>query len=210
VRTENPSTVEAGEFITEWLADVGISTQPEAVNDSKLTDIWYSNDYDLYIWGWGIEPDPNFQLSTYQENQCGVWSDTCYANPEYDALFMQQQAAETVAERQEIVAEMQQILYDDRPEIVLWLDRTLEAYRNEWTGFQEQLGPGQDSGELLFQYGKYSVLTIQPASAAGGTGGDDSGGIPAAVWVIGGIAVLVVAGVGIMASRRRRAEEDEV
>jgi len=54
------------------------------------------------------------------------------------------------------------------------------------------------------------VLTIQPASAAGGTGGDDSGGIPAAVWVIGGIAVLVVAGVGIMASRRRRAEEDEV
>jgi hypothetical protein len=93
---------------------------------------------------------------------------------------------------------------------VLWLDRTLEAYRNEWTGFQEQLGPGQDSGELLFQYGKYSVLTIQPASAAGGTGGDDSGGIPAAVWVIGGIAVLVVAGVGIMASRRRRAEEDEV
>ena len=40
--------------------------------------------------------------------------------------------------------------------------------------------------------------------------GGDSGGIPAAVWVIGGIAVLVVAGVGIMASRRRRAEEDEV
>jgi hypothetical protein len=93
---------------------------------------------------------------------------------------------------------------------VLWLDRTLEAYRNEWTGFQEQLGPGQDSGELLFQYGKYSVLTVQPASATAGTGGDDSGGIPAAVWVIGGIAVLVVAGVGIVASRRRRAEEDEV
>ena len=210
VRTENPSTVEAGQFITEWLADVGISTQPEAVNDSKLTDIWYSNDYDLYIWGWGIEPDPNFQLSTYQESQCGVWSDTCYSNSEYDALFKDQQAAATVDEREQIVAEMQQILYDDRPEIVLWLDRTLEAYSNEWTGFQEQLGPGQDSGELFFQYGKYSVLTVQPASATSGTGTDDSGGIPAAVWVVGGIAVLVVAGVVVVASRRRRAEEDEI
>ena len=112
--------------------------------------------------------------------------------------------------REQIIAEMQQILYDDRPEIVLWLDHTLEAYSNEWTGFQEQLGPGQDSGELVFQYGKYSVLTVQPASATSGTGGDGGGGIPAAVWVIGGIAVLVVAGVAIVASRRRRAEEDEI
>jgi peptide/nickel transport system substrate-binding protein len=212
VRTENPATVEAGQFITEWLANVGISTQPEAVNDSKLTDIWYSNDYDLYIWGWGVsEPDPNFQLSTYQSNQCGVWSDTCYSNPEYDALFKEQQTAGTVDEREQIVGEMQQIVHDDRPEIVLWLENTLEAYGNEWTGFQEQLGPGQNSGELLFQFGKYSVLTVQPATAASGTGGDGGdGGIPAAVWVIGGIAVLVVAGVAVVSSRRRRAEEDEV
>ena len=68
-------------------------------------------------------------------------------------MFAQQQAAETVDERKQIVAEMQQILYDDRPEIVLWLDRTLEAYSNEWAGFQEQLGPGQDSGELFFSTG---------------------------------------------------------
>jgi peptide/nickel transport system substrate-binding protein len=139
-----------------------------------------------------------------------VWSDTCYSNPEYDELFTEQQAAATVDEREQIVGVMQQILHDDRPEIVLWLENTLEAYRNDWSGFQEQLGPGQDSGELLFQYGKYSVLTVQPASVTSGTGGGDEGGIPAAVWVIGGIAVLVVAGVGIMASRRRRAEEDEV
>lgn len=212
VRTENPATVEAGQFITEWLSNVGIATETQAVNDSKLTDIWYSNDYDLYIWGWGIEPDPNFQLSTYQESQCGVWSDTCYSNPEYDQLFIDQQGASTVEEREQIISHMQQILYDDRPEIVLWLDRTLEAYRNEWTGFQEQIWPGQDSGELLFQYGKYSVLTIEPVSATAGGGGpaaaEDEGGIPTVVWVVGGIALLGVL-VGVMVSRRRRAEEDE-
>jgi peptide/nickel transport system substrate-binding protein len=209
VRTENPATVEAGQFITEWLADIGIATQPEAVSDNKLTDIWYSNDFDLYIWGWGIEPDPNFQLSTYQANQCGVWSDTCYSNPEYDQLFQAQQSAETVQEREQIIAEMQQILYNDRPEIVLWLERTLEAYSNEWTGFVQQ---PPDGGELVFQYGKYSILSIQPASAAGqgpGDEGDGGGGISPIVWV--GIGAVVLIAIGVLVARsRRRSEEDEI
>ena len=205
VRTEKPTTVEAGQFITEWLADIGIATQPEAVNDNKLTDIWYSLDFDLYIWGWGLEPDPNFQLSTYQENQCGVWSDTCYSNPEYDELFKAQQSAETVEERQQIIAEMQQVLYDDRPEIVLWLERTLEAYRNEWTGFVQQ---PPSEGELLFQYGKYSILSIQPSSEAG-AGGEGGGGISPIVWIGLGAVVLIAVGV-LVARSRRRAEEDEI
>ena len=210
VRTENPSTVEAGQFITEWLANVGIATQPEAVNDAKLTDIWYSNDYDMYIWGWGIEPDPNFQLSVFQENQCGVWSDTCYSNPEYDQLFKDQQAAPSLQEREQIVDEMQQVFYDDRPEIVLWLNNSLAAYRNEWTGFQEQVAEGEPGGELLFQYGKHSILTIQPASGSGaGSSGEGGGGISAIVWIA--IAAVVLIGGGVLVARsRRRSQEDDV
>ena len=71
VRTEAPETVDAGEFIVEWMRDIGISLKTQAVNDNKLGDIWYSNDYDMYIWGWGVEPDPNFQLSTYTTSNAG-------------------------------------------------------------------------------------------------------------------------------------------
>ena len=210
VRSEKPSTVDAGQFITEWLRDIGIATNPEAVSDSKLTDILYSNDYDLYIWGWGTtEPDPNFQLSTYTTSQCGFWSDTCYSNPEYDELFKEQQAAATVKDRETIVDQMQQIIYDDRPELPLWVDNSLEAYRNDWTGFQEQLGPGQDKGEILFQLGKYSILTVQPASAAAGTSSEGGGGVSATVWVIVGVALIVAVGL-IVRSRRRRAEDEEI
>lgn len=208
VRTENPNTIPAGEFIAEWLQDVGIATRTEAVNDSKLTDIWYSNDFDLYIWGWGVEPDPNFQLSTYTTGQCGVWSDNCYSNEEYDALFKQQQSTSTLEERQQIVSEMQQILYDDRPELVLWYDRVLEAYRSDrWTGFVEQ--PAGE-GELLIQYGPYSWLSMEPVSAAGPGAvaeEDEGGGIAPIVW-IGLIALaLVIVGVVVTRSRRRREEE---
>jgi len=202
VRTENPDTITAGEFITEWLQDVGIATETEAVNDSRLTDIWYSNDYDMYIWGWGVEPDPNFQLSTYTTSQCGVWSDTCYSNPEYDELFQEQQAASTLEERQQVVAQMQQILYDDRPEIVLWYETYLQAYRSDrWTGFIEQ--PPVD-GAILFQYGYHSLLNIRPTSEGTAAGGNS--GIPMLVWI--GAAALVVVIAGVVLARRRRSEEE--
>lgn len=202
VRTEDPDSIVAGEFIVEWLRDVGISLQTEAINDNKLTDVWYSNDYDMYIWGWGVEPDPNFQLSTYTTSQCGIWSDTCYSNPEYDEMFTEQQRASTLEERQQIVDRMQAILYEDRPELVLWYDNYLQAYRSDsWTGFVEQ---PEGQGTILFQYGHYSTLNIQPRSAAGA---DDGGGVPVLVWIA--IAALVLVIGGVVLSRRRRLEEKE-
>jgi peptide/nickel transport system substrate-binding protein len=204
VRTENPETITAGEFIVEWLKDVGISLKTEAVNDSKLGDIWYANDYDIYIWGWGVEPDPNFQLSTYTTSQCGVWSDTCYSSKEYDRLFEEQQRAASPEERAQIVDQMQQILYDDKPELVLWYENYLQAYRSDkWTGFEPQPKP---EGTILFQYGHYSDLNIQPVSVAGGAGARDEGGVPSAVWIA--IAAVVVVIVGFVLVRRRSDEED--
>jgi peptide/nickel transport system substrate-binding protein len=157
----------------------------------------------MYIWGWGVEPDPNFQLSTYTTSQCGIWSDTCYSNPQYDQLFKDQQSAETLEERQQIVDQMQQVLYEDRPEIVLWYENYLQAYRSDrWTGFVKQPEP---QGAILFQYGHYSTLSARPVSAAAG---DEGGGVPVIVWIAVAAVILVIAGLVIV--RRRRAEEEAV
>jgi peptide/nickel transport system substrate-binding protein len=204
VRTESPETITAGEFIVEWLRDVGISLRTEAINDNKLTEVWYANDFDMYIWGWGVEPDPDFQLSTYATFQCGVWSDTCYSNPQYDDLYKEQQRATSIEERSQIVSQMQQIIYEDRPELVLWYDNYLQAYRSDlWTGFVKQ--PTGD-GSILFQYGHYSDLNIQPVSAEAGAG--DGGGVPALLWIAVAAVVLVIG--GVVLARRRRAEEEVV
>jgi peptide/nickel transport system substrate-binding protein len=203
VRTEAPETVDAGEFIVEWMRDIGVSLKTEAINDNKLTDVWYANDYDMYIWGWGVEPDPNFQLSTYTTGQCGIWSDTCYSNAEYDQLFKDQQSAASLEDRESIIDQMQQILYEDRPEMVLWYDNYLQAYRSDrWTGFVKQPTEG---GSILFQYGYYSLLNIQPASAGAGTTGD-GGGVSPVIWIA--IAALLIVVVGIVVTRRRGAEEE--
>jgi peptide/nickel transport system substrate-binding protein len=205
VRTEAPETIDAGEFIVEWLRDIGVSLKTEAVNDNRLTDVWYTNDWDMYIWGWGVEPDPNFQLSTYTSSQCGIWSDTCYSNEEYDQLFKDQQSAASLEERESLVAQMQNVLYEDRPELVLWYDNYLQAYRSDlWAGFVKQ--PTAD-GSILFQYGYYSLLNIHPASEGGGSaGGEDGGGISPVLWIA--IAAVVVVVIGVVVMRRRRAEEE--
>ena len=205
LRSESPDSVKAGQFIQGWLKQIGIATKTEAVTDSKLLDEWGVNNYDMYIYGWGPDPDPDFILSTFTTEQCLSWSDTCYSNPRYDQLYEQQHTTADVEERREIVQQMQQILYTDNPEIVLWYDNDLQAYRSDrWTGLLEQPEP---QGYLLFGYGTDSYRNIKPASA---TTTEAAGSGPSATfWVVGLAVVLVAGAVALILRRRTGAEERE-
>ncbi len=206
VRTEDSTGVKAGQLIAGWLKQIGVQVKPEAVTDGRLIDLWLANDYDLYIWGWGVEPDPDFQLSTYTSDQCGVWSDTCYTNPEYDQLYIDQKTALSREDRRAITDEMQRIIYRDIPEIVLYADNDLQAYRSDrWTGFIEQ--PPTD-GYLFFQYGNWSYLNVRPVSEEAAAAAAGAGGISPAVWIGIAAGLIVVVLAWVMLSRRRAGDED--
>ena len=127
--------------MTGWFKDVGIKTNPEAVDpDSLIAQTTPAGDYDLVIWGWGPDPDPDFILSVMTSEQFvdGGWSDSGYSNPEYDQLYLDQQIAVDKNERQQIVWKMQEMVFNDRPYIVLWYQDLLQAYRSDrFTGFIE-------------------------------------------------------------------------
>jgi len=208
LRSESDENQQSGEFIADWLQDLGIATNITVGSTDELTDLWYEHDFDLYIWGWGPDPDPDFILSTYTSGQCGVWSDTCFSDSEYDGLYDAQQLATSVDERQQIVSDMQEIVYEQVPEVVLFYNNTLEAYRSDrWEGLVQSPEP---QGFLLGQYTPYSELVMQPVGFGGGdttaTAGGDSG-IPIGVWLgIGAVIVAVVVTVALV--RRGRDEED--
>ncbi|HSL11389.1 MAG TPA: ABC transporter substrate-binding protein [Actinomycetota bacterium] len=212
LRTEDPASITSGEFISGWLRDIGIATRPQAVTDDRLTAIYPTNDFDLYIWGWGVEPDPGFQLSTYTSEECGYWSDTCWSNERYDELYQQQSVAPSFDERHGIIAEMQNIYYDEIPQINLYFYNTLSAYDSaEWGGLTEV--PQVGGGYLWGGYGRYSALTLAPASMLGDTGGGTTGGggdsgISAGIWIaiVGAIVALVVI---VALVRRTRSDEHE-
>jgi len=68
----------------------------------------------------------------------GGWGATGYSTPEYDERYDAQQVATTVEGRQQIAADMQGIVYDDVPEVVLYYNNGLEAYRSDrWEGIDD-------------------------------------------------------------------------
>jgi peptide/nickel transport system substrate-binding protein len=68
----------------------------------------------------------------------GGWNDSGYSNPEYDQLYLQQQVTVDKTERQKIIWQMQEMIYNDRPYIVLFYENMLQAYRaDRFKGFIE-------------------------------------------------------------------------
>jgi peptide/nickel transport system substrate-binding protein len=127
------------DLMSEWFRQVGIKVNVEAVDPDSLTAaITPTGDYDLAIWGWGSDPDPDFMLSVMTSEQFveGGWSDSGYSNPEYDQLYLDQQTVIDRDERQKIVWQMQEMIFNDIPYVILYYDDGLEAYRTDrFTGF---------------------------------------------------------------------------
>jgi peptide/nickel transport system substrate-binding protein len=139
--SDNPVYPRIADMMANWFDEAGMKAIPEAVDsDSLIAATTPAGDYDLVIWGWGPDPDPDFILSVMTTEQFvdGGWSDSGYHNPEYDQLYLDQQKAVVKADRQAIVWKMQEMVFKDRPYIVLYYEKLLQAYRSDrFTGFIE-------------------------------------------------------------------------
>ena len=94
----------------------------------------YEN-WDLAMWNWTPPIDPDFILSVMTCGSFGDWSDSGYCNKTYDALYAKQGRTVDPHERQKVVYQMQQMVYDDRPYIVLVENDTIDAWSTQWADF---------------------------------------------------------------------------
>jgi len=212
-RQESNTSQQSVQFMQGWLRDIGIATEVKVLEENRLTEIIGQGEFDMFEWGWVVEPDPDYQLSTFT---CGSrsyksggsvlanLSDSFYCNPAYDKLYEQQSITIDPARRAQIVKDMQRMLYDDAPYVVTFYYDELQAYRSDrFAGFLAQPDPG---GVLLFQYGTYSYRAIAPPSEAAATGGGGGSALP--LVLIGAVVVLGAAG-ALLVVRRRSATRDE-
>jgi peptide/nickel transport system substrate-binding protein len=221
-RSDSDTSVKSVEFIQGYLKAVGIETEVKAVSSDALTEIIGQGNFDMFEWGWVVEPDPNYQLSTFTcANRSykdggeilANLSDSFYCDEEYDALFEQQSLETDTAKRAELVKQMQNKLYDDAPYIVTYYYDNLEAYRSDrFTGFVPQPAP---DGSLLFQYGTWSYQNVKPVTEETGGEGDGAAASSSSSTVpliVGGVALILVVGlVAFLLGRRKgsSAEDDE-
>ena len=232
------SYASSAQFVKDWYTQLGIKVTTQQFDSSTLGDIVlppdacetpegceYKADYDIELWGWSWNPDPNSPLQVFRCDAIGSASDSQYCNPEYDRLYDAQTAAKTDEERKAILTQMQNLLYDEAVYDILFYDANLAAYRTDrFEGWQNQ----PPNGTPFFTYStlQYTLLTdatavpsptaaptAEPGSSAtpvptpapsgsGGTGG--TGGDSTLLYVGILVAVLVVAGVVVAVVFRRR------
>jgi peptide/nickel transport system substrate-binding protein len=200
---EYPEDQAAAKMIVSWCGDVGIKLLLDQKDEGAFGDEVYDNaNYDLFIWSWGGDIDPGFMLSTFTTKQILNWGDSQYSNPEYDKLYIEQAEAIDPAHptdpvaRKAITDQMQQILYQDNPYIILWYNVNLQAFRTDtWSGYTQIPAAG---GAPFWNYLRTTYIDLKPEKAAVA----EKGGAPAWVYVVVAV-VVVVAIVGFVWFRRR-------
>jgi peptide/nickel transport system substrate-binding protein len=229
----------AAEFIKDWWSQLGIEVQTQVFDSDTLIDILlppeagdkkYKANYDIELWGWAGNPDPNGLLDVFRCDEIGNLSDSNWCNPQYDALYDQESKLSGDA-RKAVLAQMQNLVYDQAVYDILYYDANLDAWRTDkFAGWRNS----PPNGTPLFTYGVlgYTLLTdatLVPTAApteaataapasAGATpaasavpGNTSSSGVSTPLIIL--VVVVVVAGVGLwwFTSRRRKVamEEDE-
>lgn len=126
------------ELLSEMWGEVGVTVEAQAMDPDALTAVCCpAFDFDIMIWGWGSDPDPNLLLSVMTSAEIPTGSsETGYSNPEYDELFSQQATELDQDKRKELVWQMQQIVHDDVVYIIPYYAQSVQAYRKDrFTGW---------------------------------------------------------------------------
>lgn len=187
-RNSDPTHAEMAQFIKSWLGDIGIGVTSSMVASNQVNQDSTLGKYDLYFTGWGMGPDPDFQLSI---NQCssrpnadgsGATSESNWCDPAFDKLYKEQHVELNQAKRSALVKQAFTMINNAAVNDVIWYADSLEAYRSDkFTGFTRQ---PEKTGSVTAQNGYWGLYTAVPVGttpvaltlAAAGAGASSAAG----------------------------------
>ena len=202
-----PSQVE-GKLLTSWWKQIGVHVVFSVVEEGYIdSQFWntvkgrFTPDFDMYLWDWDGYIDPGADLQTFTTAQINNWNEPCWSNPEFDRLYKQQEVTLDPAKRQQIIWQMQKLLYEAAGMIVLTYPDHLEAYNvAKWTGWTLNL---RGHGAAFYtSYNRATYLNLRPVAGKGGSSKKGA-------WISAGVAVCLVViagGVWYWLRTRRRGQ----
>jgi len=167
----NANYPKAAQFVKDWYGQLGVKVTTQVRDSATLGNIVlppeagkdYKADYDIELWGWAGNPDPNALLQIFRCDAIGSSSDSQYCNPEFDTMYDAQNAVTTADARKTILAQMQNLIYDQAVYDILYYDADLAAYRTDrFGGWQNQ---PLANGKPLFSYGTLDYTLLTDATA---------------------------------------------
>lgn len=124
-------------------AKIGVKLNEQILDNSAAYNAITANNYknfELAMWDWAPLTDPDFMLSAMTCGSWNVWNDSGYCSKAYDKLYLAQSAAMSPAKRQQIVYQMQAMINQALPYVVLDYADSIEAHSTQWTDLPEIAG----------------------------------------------------------------------
>ncbi len=236
--SSEPELATVAQFVKDWWAQLGIGVEAAVTeDDTLLVDLTApENDgkanFDTYLWGWVGDVDPTSLLQPFTTDEiAGGSSDTFWSNARFDELFEAQGKELDETKRKAMMQEMQELFYAEVPNVPIYFDSELHAYRTDRFGGWVNQPP--ETGTPLFGFGPigYTLLTdasIQPSPSPEASAPAASGGAatpaPSAgpttpatstsdnttLLIVGAIvAIAIVAGLFMTMRRRGQAADEE-
>jgi peptide/nickel transport system substrate-binding protein len=217
----------AAEFIKDWYGQLGVQVQTQVFDSDTLVDIELPPEgggkakYDISLWGWAGNPDPNGLLGIFKCEEIGSSSDSNWCSKEYDALY-EKESKEAGDQRKATLAQMQNLVYDQAVYDILYYDANLDAYRTDrFAGWRNQ--PSNGTPIFAYSNAQYTLLTdatatptpgpttaaasagasAAPGATAGPSTGSTSGGGGSNLLIIFAIVVIVVVALWWFVRQRR-------
>ena len=206
-----PENVSTSKLAVGWFNDVGVKVKLQVLDAGAIIDATanyegdtFAPDFDMVLWWWMGDADPQFILSLLTEAQIGGWSDTNWVDPEYETLYLEQSTAVDPAARTAAIQRMQEIAYESSPYLIFGYFQFLEAYDSvRWEGYVQAPGGYPDYPGGVFN--RDSWMGLQPATAA--TVEEEASSTWVYVLVAAVLVVVAIVVVVLLRRSRRQVEE---
>jgi peptide/nickel transport system substrate-binding protein len=217
VTNDSPENQTAAKLIAGWFKDVGLKVNLKIVDAGVLLDAQYNYkgntyapDYDMFIWYWTYDVDPEMMLGVPTPQQIEGWNDTLWTDPEYTKLFTQQEQTIDVEKRIPLVQRMQEIVWQSSPYLIFAYPYQLEAYRSDkWDGVVPSPSDyeGYDGAAFYNYMNVDTYKQVQPKVVAETA---TSGANTTVLVIVGVVVALVVIALIVWIVVRRRGRSVEV
>lgn len=129
------------EFIQGELGKIGIRTRVEITQRASLRELIAKNGVNFFRGTWIADyPDGENYLSVfYSKNKIPFGPNyTGFNNPQFDALFEKAYTAVNDTERFKLYQQMDNVIMEQAPIVVLYYDKLVNLYQNNITGYSKK------------------------------------------------------------------------
>ncbi|MCU0859596.1 MAG: ABC transporter substrate-binding protein [Thermoplasmata archaeon] len=149
VRSNAPEERDIAMYLQIQWREIGVSIDYTVIDEGAMGAIVYGYSYDLMIWYWSADVDPNYMLFCQSTSAWNGWSDNKYSNSSYDDNYSKSVVAMDPSDRAAYVDECQRIHYLDAAYIILAYPYQTYAWRTDtftgWGDWAAEPGRSMDN-----------------------------------------------------------------